>query len=1482
MNIYFVYLESTGKLPAACINRPTNMQEKHYSTTLGKALCISLIFIFSFFVSMQAQEQVGRPLITSYKYQDYGANPINWWGLEDDNGIMYFANLGGVMQFDGVNWKLIETPGIGTRSLVKDDKGVIHVGGSGQVGYLKPSETGVMTYVSLNDKIPEEHQIFADVWEIDFYKGRVIFRTEFKLYCWDGKTIKVIPSENGYHVGAIVNDTYYLRIWNIGLSILKDDDTFELVPNGEQFASERIYSILPYDDKLLIGTRNEGFFLYDGDKFTPFKTEIDDFVKGRLYLPGVALKDGRFVMNTFSDGAYLMDHDGQFLQKYTSANGMPDGSVNHAHVDSRGVLWMSLYNGISSTNLNSNLTLLDRNMGLTTVVFTVYRHQGVLYFSTNNGIAYLDETKNEIIQIPETFGQGSNFFEFRDRLFTGSNGMGYIEIKDKTFSYVRQNINYDFRAGYTVQSKIDSSRIFVEHQQGLMSLYFNEITQQFEEESATNKVSNVQGFFERSDGSLWMDDRTDAQVIKVIPKYVEGKLDLEKSEYIYYGENEGVPNSGIGLFGNENDEIRFFAGDVKETYEYNNKNDRFEKKKFFFDEYINWDKPGTQTERSNDGKVWFDVGSGIMIAEKNENGEYEVVNTDTFKELNTTRIITIYPEDPKPDGSRVVWFSGPDGVIRYEGNLDKPTIPEFKVDIRSMTITGDSLLYGGNIAFPEKMSIPFDRNSVTLRYAAPLFIGQKDIKYSTQLSGLNETWSDWTAQTTREYINLPAGEYTFKTKAQNIYGDITEEASVSFSIKSPWYKTWWAYALYVLGVLGFIYFSVKARTSILLNQKKALEDTVQERTKEANQRLKELATVNQVSQALTEKLELNDLIQLVGDEMKKLFKSDITYLAILNPETKIIDFPYQDGDNMQPMNYGEGLTSQIIKTGQPLLHNKDTDIAAEYDKIGVKHTGKQAISYLGVPIPVEDSVIGVISVQSTQKESRFNDEDKKLLNTIAINVGVALHNAELYEEAKEAKAKAEDANEAKSAFLSTVSHELRTPLTSVLGFAKIIRKRLEDKIFPAVNVNDQKIKRTMKQVSENLNVVVSEGERLTNLINDVLDLAKIESGKMEWNMRPVFLQDVINRGIAATSSLFDAKGLKLDKNIPEDLPIIKADEDKLIQVVINLLSNAVKFTEKGTVKIEAYQDKGQLIFEVQDTGIGVAEEDKHKIFERFRQAGDTLTDKPQGTGLGLPICREIIEKHGGIIWMKSEFNVGSTFFFSIPVLGEAAVQEPIQLDRILRSLKKQISHSSKKKSGGKPTILVVDDDTPIRSLLRQELTETGYLVREAANGKAALDMVRLEKPDLIILDVMMPEINGFDVAAVLKNDPATMDIPIIILSIVQDKERGFRIGVDRYLTKPIDTEKLFREVDELLEQGVSKKRVLVVDEDESAVKSLTEVLTARGYKVVEAKTDNLLETASESMPDIIMLNSVYNGDKNFIKDLKVQKGMENVMFFVYE
>ena len=497
--------------------------------------------------------------------------------------------------------------------------------------------------------------------------------------------------------------------------------------------------------------------------------------------------------------------------------------------------------------------------------------------------------------------------------------------------------------------------------------------------------------------------------------------------------------------------------------------------------------------------------------------------------------------------------------------------------------------------------------------------------------------------------------------------------------------------------------------------------------------------------------------------------------------------------HMAPIKLGEGLTSKIILNGEPLLINKDLQELRQ--QLGIQQIGVPAASYLGVPIPVGDENIGVLSVQSTEHENRFNENDLRLLSTIASSVGVALNNATLFEDVKLAKMEAEasgkaaeKANEAKSAFLSTVSHELRTPLTSVLGFAKIIRKRLEEKIFPIVDKKDPKTEKTIGQISENLHVVISEGERLTHLINDVLDLAKIEAGKMEWNQESVSMSEVAERAIAATTSLFDQKALKLVKNIDTDLPDITGDRDKLIQVIINLISNSVKFTDKGSVTCTVSQQKDEIVVSISDTGIGIAPGDFGAVFEQFKQVGgDTLTDKPKGTGLGLPICKEIVEHHGGRIWLESEVGKGSTFSFALPITKTNGVARPMHLDDLVKQLKEQVAQSHINIIGKASQILIVDDDDSIRSLLQQELGDAGYSIEEARNGKEALAAVRKQRPDLIILDIMMPEMNGFDVAAVLKNDPQTMDIPIIVLSIVQDKTRGFRIGVDRYLTKPIDT-----------------------------------------------------------------------------------------------
>ena len=673
--------------------------------------------------------------------------------------------------------------------------------------------------------------------------------------------------------------------------------------------------------------------------------------------------------------------------------------------------------------------------------------------------------------------------------------------------------------------------------------------------------------------------------------------------------------------------------------------------------------------------------------------------------------------------------------------------------------------------------------------------------------------------------------------------------------------------------------NLAAYTTIALDNANAYL-VINQRELEVRERAAELVTINRISQALATQLDKSRLIQFVGDQVRDMFHAPIAYVALLDRVSMMLHFPYAHGEEASPRPYGSGLTSQIIRTGEPLLINED--MAGNSTRLGIEQIGRQTASYLGVPIPSGGQVIGVISVQSVDQEGRFTEADQRLLATVATAVGVAFHNAKLFEEAGHARAAAEQADAAKSSFLSTVSHELRTPLTSVLGFAKIIRRRLEERLFPMIPEDDRKVQQAKRQVIENLGIVVSEGERLTKLIDDVLDLAKIEAGKFTWNMGSISIKEVIDRAVSATASLFDAKKLELVRDIAPDLPAITGDQDRLIQVVINLISNAVKFTDSGSITCSAHRHDSELIVGVKDSGIGIAPDDQPKVFEKFKQVGDTLTDKPKGTGLGLPICKEIVEYHGGRIWVESEPGQGSTFSFTLPIIAESAQLELLPKRRSIdiESLVKQLRDRVSTHEGRDKSVLVVDDDPNIRSLLQQELTEAGYKVRLAEDGRKALTLIREETPGLVILDVMMPEMNGFDVAAVLKNDPVTMDIPIIILSILEDKERGFRLGVDRYLTKPIDTASLFHEVDTLLDQGKSRKKVMVVDEDVSTLRTLTDALETRGYQVVESKGADLVSRAVDSKPDIIILNSVLSSEEA-VRSLRFEKGMENVLFLIY-
>ncbi|MCA1991109.1 MAG: response regulator [Coleofasciculus sp. S288] len=403
-----------------------------------------------------------------------------------------------------------------------------------------------------------------------------------------------------------------------------------------------------------------------------------------------------------------------------------------------------------------------------------------------------------------------------------------------------------------------------------------------------------------------------------------------------------------------------------------------------------------------------------------------------------------------------------------------------------------------------------------------------------------------------------------------------------------------------------------------------------------------------------------------------------------------------------------------------------------------------------------------------------------------------------------------EVDQVKTDFISTVSHELRTPLTSILGFAKIVSKKLEDTIFPKVQAPEAKTQRAIKQVAQNIDIMVSEGERLTKLINDVLDIAKMEAGRIDWNMQYFSAHELIERATSATFALFEQKGIELIIDVQENLSDILGDRDRLLQVVINLISNALKFTDEGSVTCRASCTDDEITISVIDTGIGIPEADQPKIFEKFKQVGNPLTDKPKGTGLGLSICQQIVKHHGGKIWVESQLGQGSTFSFTLPLNASVSVVDgAIAKDTHtpIRQLQEQLASLETAPVDYNKTILVVDDEAPMRELLRQQLSAEGYSVREAKDGREAIAAVKKQLPDLVILDVMMPEMSGFDVAAVLKNNPESMSVPIILLSVAEEQERGYRLGVDKYLTKPINTQELLDGVRYLLSKKVPIKKL---------------------------------------------------------------------------
>ena len=473
----------------------------------------------------------------------------------------------------------------------------------------------------------------------------------------------------------------------------------------------------------------------------------------------------------------------------------------------------------------------------------------------------------------------------------------------------------------------------------------------------------------------------------------------------------------------------------------------------------------------------------------------------------------------------------------------------------------------------------------------------------------------------------------------------------------------------------------------------------------------------------------------------------------------------------------------------------------------------------------------------------------------AMAQGLQQRNAEVEDArraAEEARRAAEEANEAKSRFLANMSHELRTPLNAIIGYSEMLREEAEELEVGAFAADLDKIR--------------GAGKHLLGLISDILDLSKIEAGKMELFPETFDLGWLIKEVGHTVQPLVSRNGNALVLDAP-DLGQVHADQTKVRQVLFNLLSNASKFTENGTIRLEARRTSSPdgsewILLRVIDSGIGMSPEQRNRLFLPFTQADASTTRRYGGTGLGLTITRRFCELMGGAIEAESTEGVGTTFSVTLPAdmrqAGDVALppfgdgagapgdREPAAAD--------VPGGREPEPPAGAPTVLIIDDQPAARDVLCRMLRREGLRVRVAGGGQEGVDMARAERPDVITLDLMMPGMDGWQTLTVLKSDPDLADVPVIVLTLLDERKKAYALGASDYVAKPVERERLAAVVRAHL-ASVGAGTVLVIEDDPDTRELLVRALRKEGWSVEQADDGRTgLERIDEDAPALIVLD----------------------------
>jgi len=851
----------------------------------------------------QESKDPGRPYIQNFDYKTYKAHQENWSIVQDQRGIIYVGNNQGILEYDGTSWRTITTDkNVAALSLDIDREGVVWVGLESEMGYLAPDTMGQMQFVSVVERLPEDQREFSQVWKVHATSEGVYFLTIKKLFLWNGDSMQVedivISS-----LSTEARDVMYFVEYEKGIVRVENCKT-HVVPGTESIKNEENQILLPYgkSDSLLVVTKNGGLFLYDGNSVAAFDAPVNEWLKQSFPYSAIQLRNGNYVIGTIRGGALVINPDGEQLMLLDRNAGLRDQTIVLPYEDREGSVWLAMTNGLARFEPQTPFKRYDAANGIESAVFDIKRHSGIVYAGTQLGAFYLDPLAETTPEGLSTAFKPINeittytyVLQEEDGILLAGTDRGVYEITDRKAKRVeaRWPRVYDFHRG-------------VKHKERVYVALLNGISMMLKEEGHWEHYRRIQKVDEEiiaiagdKNDLLWLGTPSNG----VLRVEVEPPSDANDNFYVAlskrYGEDSGLPSGRIEP---ENIGERIVFSTAEGVYEFDASTERFKLASGFG----NLTQAVVDVAAGPNGSAWLIGNSkdGIYSKLFTQNGAEQSSALQRLVDLG--QISTVFPED---EGG-LVWFGGAEGIAVYENNADQQSAPDFSTLIRRVIINGDSLLYQGNGAIPQN-PLRYQDNALRFEYSATSFYDPEQLRFRYRLEGFDSDWSAWTNENRKDYTNIPEGDYTFRVEAKNLFGNTSENDGYAIRILPPWYRSWWAYLLYGLGILAGLF--LFTRSQVNKSQRRA-EETLQREKERA--RLQE-ATLRAENAEAQKEIEKEQIRSRIASDLHDEIGSNLSSISVIS---QMLQKKQQIGDKeRERLTMIQGISQQTANSMRDIV-----------------------------------------------------------------------------------------------------------------------------------------------------------------------------------------------------------------------------------------------------------------------------------------------------------------------------------------------------------------------------------------------------------------------------------------------------------------------------------------------------------------------------------------------------------------------------------